>query len=177
MSAHITSSHVESSHVSKETVVSYLWAAVRLCIGWEFLWAFLDKAFGLGHETTAAHAWIAGGSPTSGFLSGSVGPFAGIYHAMVGVGLVDWLFMLGLLGVGVTLMFGIGKWIGGITGAVMLVLMWGAVLPTANNLFMDEHLVYAILVIMLALVNADETIGFGRWWNQTALVQRFPLLA
>ncbi|HTK08840.1 MAG TPA: hypothetical protein VL485_16845 [Ktedonobacteraceae bacterium] len=177
MSAHITASHTESSSVSTATVLSYLWAATRLCIGWEFLWAFLDKAFGLGHETTAAHAWIAGGSPTRGFLSGSIGPLSGLYHAIAGVGLVDWLFMLGLLGVGVTLMLGISKWIGGIAGAVMLVLMWSAVLPTENNLFMDEHIVYAIILIALALVNADETIGLGTWWKQTALVQRFPWLA
>ena len=41
-------------------VARYLWAVTRLCMGWVFLWPFLDKLFGLGHETTAAHAWING---------------------------------------------------------------------------------------------------------------------
>src|ERR1700676_515785 len=54
----------------------YVWALTRLCLGWTFLWPFLDKLFGLGHETTTAHAWVNGGSPSMGFLSGAAGPFA-----------------------------------------------------------------------------------------------------
>ena len=41
-------------------------AATRLALGWIFLSAFLDKAFGLGHATPAEGAWIDGGSPTEG---------------------------------------------------------------------------------------------------------------
>ena len=56
-------------------------AALRISLGWVFLWAFLDKAFGLGHETAHADAWIRGGSPTKGFLAfGAAGPFKGLYH-------------------------------------------------------------------------------------------------
>ena len=56
----------------------YLLAGIRLALGWIFLWAFLDKAFGLGHDTTAAKSWVNGGSPTKGFLgSATTGPFAG----------------------------------------------------------------------------------------------------
>src|SRR6478672_9186004 len=42
---------------------------LRLALGIEFLWAFLDKTFGLGYATPTARAWINGGSPTKGFLS------------------------------------------------------------------------------------------------------------
>jgi thiosulfate dehydrogenase (quinone) large subunit len=38
-------------------------AALRISLGWLFLWAFLDKAFDLGHETAHEQAWIRGGSP------------------------------------------------------------------------------------------------------------------
>jgi hypothetical protein len=48
---------------------------LRLSLGFLFLWAFLDKAFGLGYSTSSKDAWIRGGSPTKGFLSGAdVGP-------------------------------------------------------------------------------------------------------
>ncbi len=48
---------------------------LRLSLGFLFLWAFLDKTFGLGYSTPSAHAWIRGGSPPKGFLSGAnVGP-------------------------------------------------------------------------------------------------------
>jgi thiosulfate dehydrogenase [quinone] large subunit len=91
----------------------YLWSLTRLCLGWTFLWPFLDKTFGLGHETTAAHAWIQGGSPSFGFLSGAAGPFAGLYQSIAGAGWVNWLFMLGLLGlavVGAGNTLGFGRW-------------------------------------------------------------------
>jgi thiosulfate dehydrogenase [quinone] large subunit len=50
-------------------------AVFRVVLGFEFLWAFLDKTFGLGYATPSARAWINGGSPTKGFLSNvAVGP-------------------------------------------------------------------------------------------------------
>ncbi|MEV4569763.1 hypothetical protein AB0K12_38895 [Nonomuraea sp. NPDC049419] len=51
--------------------VGYVWAAARIAIGWIFLWAFLDKTFGWGFATPSDRAWIAGGSPTTGFLKGT----------------------------------------------------------------------------------------------------------
>ncbi|MEU1390068.1 hypothetical protein ABZ444_29030, partial [Nonomuraea sp. NPDC005730] len=48
--------------------VDYVWAVARIAIGWIFLWAFLDKTFGWGFATPAGKAWVAGGSPTTGFL-------------------------------------------------------------------------------------------------------------
>ena len=155
----------------------YLWAVTRLCMGWVFLWPFLDKLFGLGHETTAAHAWINGGSPSFGFLSGATGPFAGIYQSIAGAGLVNWLFMIGLLGIAVALLLGIGMRIAAASGAIMVILMWSASLPPQDDIFMDNHIIYALVLIGLALVGAGKTLGFGSWWAQTSLVRRFPWLA
>ncbi len=91
----------------------YLWAVTRLCISWIFRWPFLDKLFGLSHETTSTHAWINGESPTLGFLSGSVGPFAGIFQAIAGAG---WLSIIGLLGIAVALLLGIGMRVAAVSG-------------------------------------------------------------
>jgi hypothetical protein len=44
---------------------------LRVALGVEFLWAFLDKTFGLGYATPSAKAWIHGGSPTKGSCPGS----------------------------------------------------------------------------------------------------------
>ena len=77
-----------------------MWAGVRLALGFTFLWAFIDKVFGFGFATPSERAWINGGSPTKGFLSGSEGPFAGFYHNIAGTGFANWAFMLGLLGIG-----------------------------------------------------------------------------
>src|SRR5918996_5316017 len=84
-------------------------AVFRVVLGFEFLWAFADKTFGFGYATPAARAWIHGGSPTKGFLSRvAVGPFESPFHAIAGAAWADWLFMAGLLGIGIALILGIG---------------------------------------------------------------------
>jgi thiosulfate dehydrogenase (quinone) large subunit len=151
----------------------YLLAGLRLALGWVFLWAFLDKAFGLGHNTTSAKAWIHGGSPTKGFL-GSVakGPFEGVYHSLAGTVFADVFFMVALLALGVALMLGIGMRVAAVAGAILVVLMWSAVLPPASNPFMDDHLIYAGVLLLLGLLGAGNTLGLGRMWTATPLVRR-----
>jgi thiosulfate dehydrogenase [quinone] large subunit len=163
--------------VAEVPAARYVWAAARISLGWIFLWAFLDKAFGLGHDTTDKQAWINGGHPTQGFLKmGTKGPFAGFYHHLAGTTVVDWLFMLALAGIGAALIFGIGMRIAAAAGVLLLVMMWSAVLPPANNLFMDEHLIYTLLIVGLALTSAGDTLGMGHWWRNTRLVRSFPIL-
>lgn len=163
--------------VSREKALSYVWAVTRLGLGWIFLWAFLDKTFGLGHETQTADSWIHGGSPTEGFLSGSVGPFSSFFHSIAGAGVVDWLFMLGLAAVGGLLILGIGMRFACAAGALMVMLMWSATLPPENNLFLDDHVIYALVLVGLALAGAGNTLGLGRRWAKTSLVQRYPWLS
>ena len=76
----------------------YVWGVLRLLLGWTFLWAFVDKLFGLGFNTVADKSWLDGVSPTFGFLKfGTKGPFASLYQSLAGNPVVDWLFMMGLL--------------------------------------------------------------------------------
>jgi thiosulfate dehydrogenase [quinone] large subunit len=158
-------------------VVRYVSAAIRLSLGWIFLWAFVDKLFGLGHETKSAQAWINGGSPTLGFLKfGAKGPFADFYHGIAGAAWADWLFMAGLAGIGIALIAGIAMRIAAAAGAVMLVMMWSVVLPPANNPFMDDHLVYALVLVLLAALGAGRFVGLGGAWERLHVVQRFPFL-
>jgi len=109
-------------------------AAIRLSLGWIFLWAFLDKLFGLGHETAANDAWVNGGHPTLGFLRfGTKGLFADFYRSFAGGAWADWLFMAALAGIGIALVAGIAMRLAAAAGVVLLVSMWTAVLPPANN--------------------------------------------
>jgi thiosulfate dehydrogenase [quinone] large subunit len=84
--------------------------------------------------------------------------------------------MFGLLAIGVALMLGIGMRIAAASGALLLTFMWLASLPLDNNPFMDDHLVYAVVLIGLAAVHAGDTIGLGRTWARTELVRRYPVL-
>src|SRR3954464_13353622 len=114
----------------RDRALRYTLAGLRLALGWIFLWAFLDKLFGLGHETAPAKAWINGGSPTTGFLSkGTAGPFKDVYAGFAGAAWADWLFMLGLAAIGTALILGIGLRVAAAAGGLLMVMMWSAVLP------------------------------------------------
>ncbi|WP_295698497.1 DoxX family membrane protein [Lapillicoccus sp.] len=158
-------------------------AALRISTGFLFLWAFLDKTFGLNYATPSAKAWIHGGSPTNGFLKGvAVGPFESTAHAIAGTWWADWIFMLGLLGIGVALMAGIAMRIAAVSGVVMLAGMWLATYPLARfdstgaatsstDPFVDEHLTEALVLIVLAATCAGTTWGLGRMWARLPLVK------
>ncbi|MEN3533625.1 hypothetical protein AAH991_00805 [Microbispora sp. ZYX-F-249] len=169
--------HGEAIPATRPGPAPYAWAAARIAIGWVFLWAFLDKLFGWGFATPAGKAWINGGSPTTGFLKGTADhTFGGVFNTLAGQAWVDWLFMIGLAGIGAALVLGIGMRIAAATGGLLLLMMWAAELPLTTNPFMDEHIVYAIVLIGLALAHAGDTLGLGRIWAATPLVRRLPIL-
>jgi thiosulfate dehydrogenase [quinone] large subunit len=159
-------------------------AIVRVVVGLEFLWAFADKTFGLGYATPAARAWINGGSPTKGFLSRvAVGPFESTFHAIAGAAWADWLFMAGLLGIGIALILGIGLRAAAVSGTVLMLGMWAAEWPLAKvtsagepsmstNPIVDYHIIYALALIALALTYAGHTWGLGKLWARLPFVQR-----
>src|SRR5690606_12630768 len=170
-------SHRAPTTSARRVAVDYVWAGLRIGLGWIFLWAFLDKLFGWGFATATENAWVNGGSPTECFLTfATTGPFEGFYQSLAGQAWVDVLFMVGLVAIGLALLAGVGMRVAAATGALLMVLMWSAVLPPANNPFMDDHLIYAGLLIGLAMVNAGDTLGFGRAWARTRLVRRLPAL-
>jgi thiosulfate dehydrogenase [quinone] large subunit len=164
-------------------------AVARLLLGFTFLWAFFDKTFGLGYTTTSSNAWIHSGSPTFGFLSHvEVGPFQGLFHSLAGNWLVNWLFMLALLGIGVALVAGVALRIMAMAGVVLLVMMWAAEWPLARHNstgaltgstspFVDYHLIYAITLVMIACIaGAGTIVGFGGRWAKNQIVRRHPML-
>jgi thiosulfate dehydrogenase (quinone) large subunit len=162
-------------------------AVLRIAFGLTFLWAFVDKLLALGFSTGYDEtgkldrfgdaAWINGASPTEGFLKfGADGPFQGFYNSIAGAALVDWLFMLGLLGIGLALTLGIATRLACAAGALLYLMMWTVVLPPENNPVLDDHILGAITLVVLALLNAGDTWGLGKRLAGTRLVQAHPVL-
>ena len=151
-------------------------ALLRVALGFIFLWAFLDKFFGLGYATAADKGWIDGGSPTKGLMSGvKVGPFESFFNSIAGTWWANTLFMLGLFAIGTALILGVAMKITMFAGPLLLVLMWSAEWPMAQfnsageatrsaNPFLDDHLIYALVIIVLALIGAGRVYGLGNWW-------------
>jgi thiosulfate dehydrogenase [quinone] large subunit len=168
---------------------AFHWLAVlRIAVGLIFVWAFVDKLFGLGYATPAAKSWLSGGSPTKGFLGNvEVGPFQSMFHGWAGAPWADWLFMLALLGIGVAVTLGVALRLSAIAGTILMVLMWAAEWPLStttaagkpsgsSNPLIDYHIVFALVLIVAALFGAGVTWGLGRQWERLAIVRNNPWL-
>lgn len=152
-------------------------ALLRISIGSIFLWAFFDKFLGLGFATVVGKAWIMGGSPTMGYLKNAThGPFAEIFKSMAGNPIVDVLFMFGLFGVGIAFVLGIALRFAAICGALMMALMYMSAFPPANNPLIDDHVIYAIVLLVLAELKSGDTLGFGKMWSKGTIANSFPIL-
>ncbi|HSU02374.1 MAG TPA: hypothetical protein VLK03_07495, partial [Nocardioides sp.] len=103
-------------------------------------------------------------------------PFKGFFNGLAGSAVVDWLFMLGLLGIGITLLLGVAMRIGTAAGAAMYTFMYAASLPLENNPVVDDHLVGVVVMVVLALGAAGATWGLGNRWNRLDVVQKLPVL-
>jgi thiosulfate dehydrogenase [quinone] large subunit len=151
-------------------------AILRIATGFIFLWAFVDKLFGLGYSTPSDRAWLNSGSPTNGFLGHvAVGPLESLFHSWAGAWWADLAFMLGLAAIGVAVISGVGLRLSAVAGVVMMLLMWAAEWPLAQhtsagaasgstNPLVDYHIIYALALIVLAATAAGNTWGLGKWW-------------
>lgn len=189
---HTEAQYTEQRQIVTRSAARKALAVLRIAFGLTFLWAFLDKLLALGFSTGAVlnqqgaktgidffskDAWINGGNPTLGFLKfGASGPFKGFYNAIAGETWVNVLFMLGLLGIGVALTFGIAMRLGTIAGFVLYLMMWTVALWPANNPVIDDHILGALSMVVLGVTLAGNTWGLGTAWNRMPLVRRFPIL-
>lgn len=179
--------------MAKAKKSKYAWAAIRIVIGLIFMWAFFDKMIGLGYSTCntvdpatkensvkvlCEKSVAKGASPTAGFLGkGTTGPFKGVFNEMAGNKIVDFLFMAGLLLVGLSLVLGIGIKVAAISGALLMMLMWLAVLPKTTNPLLDDHVVYALALFGIMFSNHEQVWGLGNWWQKQPIVKKYPILA
>ncbi|GAA4989004.1 hypothetical protein [Kineococcus glutinatus] len=176
-----------ASATAPPTRALVVWPLLRIALGLVFLWTFLDKAFGLGYSTGRAEdgsvdvlgpqAWFAGGSPTSGFLAGAPsGPLAGVFNAMSGSPLVDAAFMLGMLCVGVALVAGVALRLATVGGVALMLLIRATMPVPESNPVVDEHLVYALLLVGLLTLPAARRFSLHRTWSRLPVVRSTPAL-
>lgn len=165
-------------------------SATRILIGFYFLWAFLDKLIGLGFATcrdgeTGAitvgcdASWLNGGRITQGYLGSSSGPFADFFQNLGTQAWTDWPFMIGLAGIGLALILGIGTRVAAVSGVLMLAMMyishaWPGQGGNTTNPFVDEHVIYAVAIVAIVLLEASyrQAVGLGEKWKTLDVVQK-----
>lgn len=156
-------------------------STLRMVMGFIWLWAFLDKLIGLGFATSPAKSWLAGNSPTTGFLKFGVNPespFAPFYAELAKYAtLLDPIYMAMLFFVGISLLTGVMVRFGSLAGIIFSLSIYFSVIPLANNPLIDEHILYAIIFLMLIFTNAGNYgWSLGRKWQELEIVKKFPIL-
>jgi len=171
---------------------------LRMLLGFTFLWAFLDKAFALGFTTGrilddagntvridyfGSEAWIDGASPTVGAIAfGLKGPFADTIQSVTGFQMtqtgpvvdpwIDWFYMVSMLLIGLGLLTGVMTRLAAFGGISWLAAFYaGTAIWPEHNPFVDEHVIYAVVLVGLVLANAGRYWGLGKIWQRVDFVK------
>ena len=83
--------------------------------------------------------------------------------------------MLGQFAIAVAPILGVAMSITTSAGPLLLVMMWAAAWPMAqftsagtptssSNPFLDDHLIYPLVIIVQAQIGAGRVYGLGNWW-------------
>lgn len=170
----------------------WAWTILRLLLGWSFLWAFLDKFFGLGFATCrdaessaidfgCAEAMVSGGSPTYGYLNFATqgSHTGGLFDWMApaapdAINLADVLFMAALLLGGLALMLGVAVRTAAVGGALLMAFMFlaGDVWPE-NNPVNSSHVIEMVAFLGIARVGPGR-LSLQQQAANVPLLRRIP---
>lgn len=132
---------------------------LRISLGWVFLYAGITKI--LNPNWTAA-GFLKGATNMTGFFNYLMQP--NVLPA------VDLLNQLGLTLLGVSLILGLFVRVSAPSGVVLMVLYYLPKLdfphPSNTSYIVDDHIVYALVLIYFAVINA------GKYWGLDALLTK-----
>lgn len=142
----------------------------RLTMAWTFLYA-------------ASHQVFVPGWSVAGFLDHTK-TFHGIYSHFTGPAIAPILSFLveyGHLLIGLSLLFGLMVRVSAVFGALLMLLYWTAhmdfpYISDTNNFLVDEHIVYAGVLVFLIVKHAGHVWGLDGWLDQNGWTQRYPAL-
>ena len=167
----------------------YSLGLLRIAMGITFLWPFLDKMFGLGFATSPENSWLAGASPTQGFLQfygvNQNSPFAFIFADVLGASyqIIDIVYMAMLLFAGVGLLTGIFVRLSSLSTIIFMVSIylaeWIPNPPTGTpvyNPIVDEHIIYILVLLIFMFIPVGNYLGLGKKWSSLSFVEKYPIL-
>jgi thiosulfate dehydrogenase [quinone] large subunit len=140
----------------------------RLAMGWTFLYA-------------ASHQVLVPGWSVAGFLN-STKTFHGLYSQFTGPAIAPILTFLvgyGHLLIGLSLIVGLMVRVSSAFGILLMLLYWTAhmdfpYISNANNFLLDEHIVYAGVLVLLIVERAGHVWGLDAWAEKSKFVQEHP---
>jgi thiosulfate dehydrogenase [quinone] large subunit len=142
---------------------------LRFTMGWMFFYSGITKIIN--------PTWSA-----AGYLQ-SAKMFAGFYGWLAQPGLLpitNFLNEWGLTLLGLSLILGVGVRLSSILGAFLMLLYYFPILdfpyPNTHSFIVDEHIIYAAVLLLFAVFRAGRFWGFGNWLSNLPICSRFPRL-
>ena len=143
-------------------------AVLRVALGWVFLYAGITKLMN--------PAWSAAGYLTHAqAFTGLYGWFA----SSANIGWVNAVNEWGLTLLGVSLILGIGVRLSSVLGIGLMALYYlplGFPHPSATAYIVDEHVIYASVLLLFAVLRAGRAHGLDAWCADLTICRRFPRL-
>lgn len=130
---------------------------LRICIAWTFLYA-------------ASHQVLVPGWSVAGFL-GSTKTFHAFFAAFTGPAIapvISFLVEYGHLLIGLSLLLGLLVRVSAVFGIFLMLIYWMAhmdfpYISDTNNLIIDEHIVYALVLGLMIALHAGHIWGLDAW--------------
>lgn len=141
---------------------------MRLTVGWMMFYAGITKV--INPEWSAA-----------GYLKGAKA-FTGFYAWLTTPGVlpvINFVNEWGLTLLGVSLILGIGVRFSSFLGALLMMLYYlplGFPYPNAHAFIVDEHIIYASVLLYFAAVRAGRVYGLENWCAGLPVCNKFPRL-
>ena len=129
--------------------------ALRIVMGWMFLYAGMRQL--LNPEFSAA-GYLSGAKMLTGFYGWLASP-----NILPVINVVnEWALTL----LGVSLILGIAVRLSAPLGALLMILYWiplGVIYPNAHAYIVDEHVIYAAALLVLAAFRVEGRWGRGKF--------------
>jgi thiosulfate dehydrogenase [quinone] large subunit len=160
--------HIGVYHGSMNKFQKLSLVALRVVLGWMFFYAGITKV--LDPEWSAA-----------GYLNGAKA-FVGFYGWLASPGVLpitNFVNEWGLTLLGASLILGVGVRLASYLGAAMMVLYWlplGLPYPNEHAYIVDEHIIYAATLLVLASLRAGRVFGLENWCSRLPICSRYPKL-
>ncbi len=143
-------------------------AFLRIAMGWLMFYAGITKVMD--------PEWSAEG------YARSAKTFSGLYEFFASAGQIGWINFVnkwGLTLLGISLILGIGVRLSSSLGAVLMMFYYFPALQFPyvgeHGYIVDEHIIYALLMIYFASVRAGRYFGLEEWFGRTFL-KKLPKL-
>ena len=142
---------------------------LRITMGWMMFYAGITKVL---NPKWSAEFYLKGAKTLPDLFAWFMQP--GILP------IINFVNEWGLTLLGISLILGIGVRLSSILGALLMMMYYFPILdfpyPNPHAYIVDEHIIYALVLLYLAAVRAGRVMGLERWCENLPVCRRFPNL-